>query len=107
MLPLLGTAAQGPALAQQLAPPGAEATAMALPWAMGDGSYIAAPFLLGVVADATWASPGVECAVAGAATLCGSLALTVLRREDARFTTADKKSSSQLQDKNRQSMSSQ
>ncbi|CAM9550706.1 unnamed protein product, partial [Heterosigma akashiwo] len=49
-----GAAAQGPALtaaAQAAAPPGKEATALALPRAAGDGTYVAAPFLLGLVAD--------------------------------------------------------
>ena len=75
----LGASAQGPALtalAQELAPSGAEATSMALPRAAGDGTYIIAPFLLGLVSDT--ASPGTECAVAGFAGLLGILALAVL-----------------------------
>lgn len=73
----LGAAAQGPsltALAQELAPPGAEATALALPRAAGDGTYIVTPFLLGTIADATTIT-GVECGVAGLASFLGVLAL--------------------------------
>jgi len=73
----VAVAAEGPALVavgQELAPPGSEALALALPRAVGDAVYIIAPFLLGTVADA---SPGlgVECAVAGAASLVGAAAL--------------------------------
>jgi MFS family permease len=77
----LGTSAQGPALAalaQKSAPLGAEATAMALPKAAGDGTYIVAPFLLGLVTDAVFNTPGIECAAAGSAILLGVLALAVL-----------------------------
>jgi hypothetical protein len=45
----LGASAQGPALtalAQEMAPATAKATAMALPRATGDGTYIVAPFSL-------------------------------------------------------------
>lgn len=76
----VGVAAQGPgltALAQEQAPTGSEATAMALPRALGDGTYIIAPFLLGLAAD-NW-SAGAECAVAGSAILLGVLALAVLK----------------------------
>jgi MFS family permease len=76
----LGASAQGPALtalAQELAPATATATAMALPRATGDGTYIVAPFLLGVIADSSLPL-GTECAAAGAATLCGILALALL-----------------------------
>ena len=79
----LGASAQGPALAalaQQLAPAGAEATAMALPRAFGDGTYIVAPFLLGLVADATF--PGTECAAAGVAILLGVAALALLGTDE-------------------------
>ena len=76
----IGAAAQGPALtalAQELAPLGAEATSMALPRAAGDGTYIVAPFVLGLVADfAPW--KGAECALAGATTLIGALVLAFL-----------------------------
>jgi MFS family permease len=77
----IGASAQGPALtalAQELAPTGAEATAMALPRATGDGTYIVAPFLLGLIADSSLTVPGEECAAAGAATLLGILALALL-----------------------------
>lgn len=76
----IGASAQGPALtalAQELAPPGAEATAMALPRATGDGTYIVAPFVLGLIADSALPT-GAECAFAGAATLVGILALVFL-----------------------------
>jgi MFS family permease len=79
-------AAQGPAmtaLAQELAPTGSEATSMALPRAAGDGTYIVAPFLLGIVADKASLAlgmPGVECAVAGTASLLGAVALAFLGR---------------------------
>ena len=77
----IGATAQGPALqalAQELAPAGAEATAMALPRAAGDGTYIVAPFLLGLVTDRFPSILGVECAVAGTATLLGIFALSIL-----------------------------
>jgi MFS family permease len=77
----VGAAAQGPALtalAQQQAPKGAEATAMALPRAAGDGTYIVAPFILGVVTDAAVNAPGVECAVAGMAGVLGVFSLAIL-----------------------------
>mmetsp|Transcript_1070 Transcript_1070/g.1356 ORF Transcript_1070/g.1356 Transcript_1070/m.1356 type:complete len:548 (+) Transcript_1070:92-1735(+) len=75
----MGASAQGPALtalAQEMAPLGSEATAMALPRATGDATYIFAPFLLGLVADRySLGTPGIECAVAGTATLLGVMAL--------------------------------
>ena len=77
----IGAAAQGPAItayAQELAPEGAEATALALPRAAGDGTYIAAPFILGLVADRLVDNPGIECAVAGSATFLGVVALFFL-----------------------------
>lgn len=80
----LGASAQGPALtalAQELAPANAKATAMALPRATGDGTYIVAPFLLGILADSSLLPYGAECAFAGAATLCGVLALASLGEE--------------------------
>ena len=73
--------AQGIALtacAQSLAPRGAVATSMALPRAIGDGTYVVAPFLLGVVADSAPASSGLECAVAGGFSLLGVAALGFL-----------------------------
>jgi MFS family permease len=81
-----GAAAQGPAItayAQELAPDGAEATALALPRAAGDGTYIVAPFILGLAADNILEKPGIECAVAGAATLLGVVALFFLGRKDS------------------------
>lgn len=54
---------------------------MALPKAFGDGTYIVVPFLLGIVTDAFAEIPGVECAVAGAATLTGVAALGILSNE--------------------------
>jgi len=66
------------ALAQELAPPGSKATSMALPRAAGDGTYIVAPFLLGAVADKAVGMPGLECAVAGGATVLGAMTLALL-----------------------------
>lgn len=84
----VGAAAQGPALtayAQELAPVGAEATALALPRAAGDGTYIFAPFLLGLVADNAGTLhgnvQGIECAAAGLATLVGVTSLATLTDE--------------------------
>jgi MFS family permease len=77
----LGASSQGPALtalAQELSPLGAEATAMALPRATGDATYIVAPFILGLVTDYTLSMPGIECAVAGVMTLVGVAALVLL-----------------------------
>jgi MFS family permease len=77
-------AAQGPALtalAQELAPSGREATALALPRAAGDATYIFAPFLLGLVADSSLQVPGLECAAAGSMTLVGVVAIILLRDE--------------------------
>ena len=76
----IGAAAQAPALvalAQQNSPKGSEATALALPKAVGDGTYIIVPFILGLVTDAFPDIPGIECAVAGAASLLGVVALGV------------------------------
>jgi hypothetical protein len=82
----VGASAQGPALtayAQEMAPAGAEATALALPRAAGDGTYIFAPFILGIVADTILGMPGIECAAAGLATLFGVFALGVLCKDDS------------------------
>lgn len=80
-----GAAAQGPALlalAQRLAPLGSEATAMALPRAAGDGTYIIAPFLLGLAADSNrFGIPGIDCALAGMATIFGIVALALTSME--------------------------
>ena len=80
----IGAAAQAPALAalaQELAPLGGEATAMALPRAAGDGTYIIAPYILGLVTDSFLDMQGIECAVAGLATIFGVLALGFLGNE--------------------------
>jgi hypothetical protein len=82
----VGATAQGPALtalAQELAPVGAEATALALPRAAGDGTYIFAPFLLGAVADSSMTVTGFECAVAGGAILLGATALALTGSKDS------------------------
>jgi hypothetical protein len=49
--------------------------------AAGDGTYIVAPFLLGLVADALTKYPGIECLLAGSTTLLGTAALAVLVEE--------------------------
>ena len=77
----MGVSAQGPALialAQEKSLPGIEATSLSLMKAAGDGTYIAAPLILGLVADALTEYPGVECALAGSTTLLGTLALSIL-----------------------------
>lgn len=82
----IGAAAQSPALvamAQEKAPRGREATAMALPKAFGDGTYIVVPFILGLVTDAVPSIRGVECAVAGTATLFGAIVLGLLTDDDS------------------------
>ena len=79
----VGAAAQGPALvalAQQNAPEGSESEALALPRAAGDGIYILAPLLLGIASD-TVPITGIECAVAGAATLLGGVSLARLVKD--------------------------
>ncbi|KAL7464629.1 hypothetical protein ACHAXS_004964, partial [Conticribra weissflogii] len=80
-----GAAAQGPALTalgQEMAPVGAEATALGLPRAAGDGTYVVAPLALGYVTDRLGgAVPGIACTVAGVAMCLGSLALLLLSGE--------------------------
>ncbi len=75
----IGVAGQGPALtslSQQNAPVGAEATALGLPRAFGDATYIAAPLILGAVSDSIDETiPGVSCALAGLCIMIGSSAL--------------------------------
>ena len=75
----VAVSAQGPALTsfgQENAPRGAEATALGLPRAFGDGTYIAAPLILGAVSDGLGDTiPGAACAVAGFAIIIGSTAL--------------------------------
>jgi MFS family permease len=80
----LGATAQGPALtalAQQNAPRGSEATSLAFVKACGDGTYIAAPFLLGVLADSLSDTAGIECSFAGITTVFGVFALARLVQE--------------------------
>jgi MFS family permease len=80
----LSVSAQGPALialAQERSLPGVEATSLSLMKAAGDGTYIVAPFLLGLVADALTKYPGIECLLAGSTTLLGTAALAVLVEE--------------------------
>jgi len=77
----LGVSAQGPALialAQEKSLPGVEATSLSLTKAAGDGTYIIAPLILGLVADALVEYPGIECALAGSTTLLGTVALAIL-----------------------------
>ena len=62
---------------QELAPKGSEATALALPRAIGDAVYIVAPFALGVVTD-TVPIRGAECAIAGTLSLVGMSLLALL-----------------------------
>ena len=57
---------------------GVEATSLSLVKASGDGTYIVAPFLLGLVTDALTEVPGIECAMAGSATFLGTMALAIL-----------------------------
>ena len=84
----MGASAQGPALtalAQEKAPTGSEATALGLPRASGDGTYILAPLILGYVSDRVGVTiPGISCTLAGAAIIVGSmtLLLAVASEED-------------------------
>ena len=81
----LGVSAQSPALtalAQKKSLPGIEATSLSLLKASGDGTYIIAPFILGLIADALMQYPGIECALAGSTTLLGTVALSALVDED-------------------------
>lgn len=75
----IGVSAQGPALtalAQENAPSGSEATALGLPRAVGDGTYIVAPLVLGYFSDQLGdAIPGISCTIAGGAICLGSIAL--------------------------------
>uniref|UniRef100_A0A7S4EPX9 Major facilitator superfamily (MFS) profile domain-containing protein n=1 Tax=Pseudo-nitzschia australis TaxID=44445 RepID=A0A7S4EPX9_9STRA len=77
----LGVSAQGPALtalAQEKSLLGVEATSFSFVKAAGDGTYIIAPFLLGLVTDDFSDYPGIECALAGSMMLLGTIALTIL-----------------------------
>lgn len=88
----LGASAQGPALtalAQKKSLLGVEATSLSLVKAAGDGTYIIAPFLLGLVADALVEFPGIECALAGSTTLLGTVALFILVEQDSNDSNSD------------------
>ena len=77
--------AQGPALtslAQTNAPSGSESTALGLPRAVGDSTYIAAPLVLGYVTDAVAEVRGAACLLAGVSILVGSAALLLLSEDD-------------------------
>jgi len=77
----MGVSAQGPALtalAQENCRPGVEATSLSLAKASIDGTYIVAPFILGLVTDALMEVPGIECAFAGLLVFVGTLALAIL-----------------------------
>jgi len=86
----IGASAQGPALTalgQENAPLGSEATALGLPRAVGDGTYIVAPLILGYFSDNMGESiPGISCTIAGSAICLGSFALLLLDKssEDER-----------------------
>lgn len=85
----MGASAQGPALtalAQENAPTGCEATALGMPRAVGDGTYILAPLIMGYVSDTLGATiPGVSCTLAGTAIIAGSMALAVASEEENRL----------------------
>lgn len=77
----ISVAAQNPstmALAQELAPEGSEATAIALPRAAGDSVYLFAPFLLGAISDMASLPNGSECMFAGTCAILGTAALAIL-----------------------------
>ena len=78
----IGASAQGPALTacgQENAPLGSEATALGLPRAVGDGTYIVAPLILGFFSDKYGDTiPGISCTIAGCAICLGSFALLLL-----------------------------
>ena len=82
----VGASAQGPALtalAQEKAPSGSEATALGLPRAVGDGTYILAPLIMGYFCDVMGdAVPGVACTIAGGAIVLGSIALLAVDPAD-------------------------
>jgi MFS family permease len=89
-----GVSAQGPALtalAQEKCSVGVEATSLSLVKASGDGTYIVAPFLLGLVTDALTELPGIECALAGSATFLGTMALAILVQDTTTSSEAKKK----------------
>ena len=82
----IGASAQGPsltALGQENAPLGSEATALGLPRAVGDGTYIVAPLILGYVTDKLGDTiPGISCTIAGGAICLGSVALLLVESSD-------------------------
>jgi MFS family permease len=83
----MATAGQGPALtalAQEKATTGSEATSLALVKAAGDGTYIVAPFLMGLLADTVDEVPGVECLLAGTAILLGTISLAFLAKDETK-----------------------
>jgi len=88
-----GASAQGPALTalgQEMAPVGAEATALGLPRAAGDGTYIIAPLALGYVSDRLGETmPGIACTVAGVAMCLGSLAMLFVSGPEAEGATGE------------------
>ena len=67
------------AYAQELAPKGSTATAMALPRAAGDTVYLFAPFFLGIISDAN-VLDGTDCAIAGFFGIIGTVALNRLTK---------------------------
>jgi predicted MFS family arabinose efflux permease len=74
-------AAQNPsitAFAQELAPSGYEATALALPRACGDAVYLIAPFSLGFISDLTYTPVGFECFFSGICSLVGVIVFFIL-----------------------------
>lgn len=82
----MGASAQGPALmalAQEKSPVGSEATALGLPRAIGDGTYIVAPLIMGYFCDIMGdAIPGIACTIAGGAIVLGSIALLSFDQSD-------------------------
>lgn len=86
----IGASAQGPALTalgQENAPLGSEATALGLPRAVGDGTYIVAPLILGYFSDKVGESiPGISCTIAGSAICLGSFALLFLDKSTSEVT---------------------
>ena len=82
----VGASAASPALTalgQENSPQGGEATALGLPRAVGDGTYIIAPLLLGYFSDKIGdVVPGIGCAIAGGAICLGSAALLLVKSSD-------------------------
>ena len=90
----IGASAQGPALTalgQENAPLGSEATALGLPRAVGDGTYIVAPLILGYFSDKYGGTiPGISCTIAGSAICLGSFALLLLDKSTSEDVKIDK-----------------